>query len=48
MNLQSENNYANLKCKLKSFNSLIGTLFNSSFVRKKYFTAKIFNMFKII
>ena len=31
-----------MKCRLKNFNSLIATLFHSSFVWKTYFTAKIF------
>ena len=32
-----------MKCRLRNFNSLIATLFHSSFVRKIYFTAKIFS-----
>ena len=33
-----------MNCRLKKLNSLIATLFHSSFVRKIYFTAKIFIM----
>ena len=34
-----------MKCRLRNFDSLITTLFHSSFVRKSYFTAKIFIMY---
>ena len=33
-----------MKCRLRNFNSLNDTLFQSSFVRKRYFTVKIFIM----